>query len=101
MLNFETVVFEHIEEKRRSVSGGSDFFSSGRVISVGDGIAVCSGLLDVRAGEMVTFVASGIKGMALNLNTFTVGVVVFGKERDIVQRDLVIRTESLISINVS
>jgi F-type H+-transporting ATPase subunit alpha len=101
MLNFETSVFEHIEEKRRSMSSSSDFFGSGRVISVGDGIAVCSGLLDVRAGEMVTFVASGIKGMALNLNTFTVGVVVFGKERDIVQRDLVIRTESLISLTVS
>src|SRR3546814_12841591 len=72
------------------------FRSAGRVVSVGDGIAVVSGLLDVRAGEMVTFVASGFKGMALNLNTFTVGVVIFGSERFIRQGDIVVRTGQLI-----
>src|SRR3546814_9774426 len=49
---------------------------------------------------MVTFVASGFKGMALNLNTFTVGVVIFGNERFIRQGDVVVRTGQLISVSV-
>jgi hypothetical protein len=49
----------------------------GRVLSVGDGIARVHGLTTVQAGEMVQF-ASGLKGMALNLENVNVGVVVFG-----------------------
>ena len=49
----------------------------GRVLSVGDGIARVHGLTTVQAGEMVQF-ASGLKGMALNLENDNVGVVVFG-----------------------
>lgn len=101
MSKLETVVFEHIEEKRRESAAGSDLFvGAGRVISIGDGIAIVSGLFDVKAGEMVTFVASGFKGMALNLNTFTVGVVIFGNERFVRQGDVVVRTGQLISVSV-
>src|SRR3954470_26013 len=38
----------------------------GRVVSVGDGIARVYGLNEIQAGEMVEF-ASGVKGIALNL----------------------------------
>lgn len=101
MLNLENIVFERIEEKRQNLTKDTDLFvGAGRVISVGDGIAIVSGLFDVRAGEMVTFVASGFKGMALNLNTFTVGVVIFGNERFIRQGDVVVRTGQLISVSV-
>src|SRR5690606_41114398 len=76
------------------------FVGAGRVLRIADGIAMVSGLFDVRAGEMVTFVASGFKGMALNLNTFTVGVVIFGIERYVRQGDVVVRTGQLLSVSV-
>nr|WVH37103.1 ATP synthase F1 subunit alpha [Meteora sporadica] len=66
----------------------------GTVLSVGDGIATVQGMNAVQAGEMVTF-SGGIKGMALNLETDKVGVVIFGndilvKEGSIVKRSRVI-----------
>jgi F-type H+/Na+-transporting ATPase subunit alpha len=56
------------------------------VLSVGDGIARVYGLDNVQAGEMVEF-PGGIKGMALNLETDNVGVVIFGDDRDIKEGD--------------
>ena len=49
----------------------------GKVLTIGDGIARVYGLNQVQAGEMVEF-SCGIKGMALNLDTDNVGVVIFG-----------------------
>ena len=54
----------------------------GRVVSVGDGIATIYGLENVQAGEMVEF-EGGLKGMALNLETDSVGVVIFGSDTTI------------------
>ena len=54
----------------------------GQVLSVGDGIARVYGLDKVQAGEMVEF-PGGLKGMALNLESDNVGVVIFGDDRDI------------------
>jgi F0F1-type ATP synthase alpha subunit len=58
---------------------------------VGDGVARIYGLDHVQAGEMVEF-PGGIKGMALNLETDNVGVVIFGDDRDIKEGDIVKRT---------
>ncbi|MEP6827638.1 MAG: HAS-barrel domain-containing protein, partial [Aestuariivirga sp.] len=55
----------------------ADVAEIGTVLSVGDGIARVHGLDNVKAGEMVEF-PGGIKGMALNLETDNVGVVIFG-----------------------
>ncbi|PHJ19964.1 atp synthase subunit alpha [Cystoisospora suis] len=52
----------------------------GRVVSVGDGIARLFGLEGVQAGELVEF-QNGMTGMALNLETDNVGVVIFGDDR--------------------
>ena len=46
------------------------------MVSVGDGIARVYGLNEIQAGEMVEF-ASGVKGIALNLENENVGIVVF------------------------
>ncbi|MGD9293769.1 MAG: F0F1 ATP synthase subunit alpha [Roseobacter sp.] len=69
----------------------------GRVLSVGDGIARVYGLDNVQAGEMVEF-PGGIQGMALNLETDNVGVVIFGSDRDIKEGDTVKRTNSIVSV---
>src|ERR1700675_1842523 len=67
----------------------------GQVLSVGDGIARIHGLDKVQAGEMVEF-PGGIKGMALNLETDNVGVVIFGEYRDIKEGDTVKRTGVIV-----
>ena len=69
----------------------------GRVLSVGDGIARVHGLDNVQAGEMVEF-PGGIRGMALNLETDNVGVVIFGSDRDIKEGDTVKRTKSIVDV---
>ena len=71
----------------------------GRVLSVGDGIARVYGLDNVQAGEMVEF-PGGIQGMALNLESDNVGVVIFGNDRDIKEGDTVKRTKSIVSVPV-
>merc|ERR1711871_227573 len=63
-----------------------------------DDIAKVYGLNEVQAGEMVEFTASGIKGMALNLNEDSVGIVVFGSDRAVREGDTVKRTGEIMSV---
>ena len=69
----------------------------GQVLAVGDGIARVYGLDKVQAGEMVEF-PGGIRGMALNLETDNVGVVIFGDDRTIKEGDTVKRTGSIVDV---
>ena len=71
----------------------------GTVISIGDGIARVFGLTKVQAGEMVEF-NSGVKGMALNLETDNVGIVVLGNDREIQEGDIVKRTGSIVDVPI-
>jgi len=71
----------------------------GQVLSVGDGVARVYGLDNVRAGEMVEF-SCGIKGMALNLETDHVGVVIFGDDSAIKEGDTVKRTGAIVEVPV-
>jgi F-type H+-transporting ATPase subunit alpha len=77
----------------------ADVAEVGQVLSVGDGIARIYGLDNVQAGEMVEF-PGGIKGMALNLETDNVGVVIFGDDRDIKEGDTVKRTGAIVEVPV-
>lgn len=71
----------------------------GQVLSIGDGVARVFGLDNVRAGEMVEF-QSGVKGMALNLESDNVGVVIFGDDRSIREGDMVKRTGTIVEVPV-
>ena len=71
----------------------------GQVLTVGDGIARVYGLDNVQAGEMVQF-SEGTKGMALNLETENVGVVIFGDDAKIKEGDIVKRTGSIVDVAV-
>ncbi|MBJ6361729.1 F0F1 ATP synthase subunit alpha [Paenibacillus sp. MAHUQ-46] len=71
----------------------------GRVLSVGDGIARVFGLKKIQAGEMVEF-ASGVQGMALNLENDNVGVVLFGSDRTVKEGDFVKRTGNIVDVPV-
>jgi len=74
--------------------------AAGEVLTIGDGIARISYLKEVKAGEMVEFPNSGLKGMVLNLERETVGVVIFGRDNLVKEGDLVIRTHKIMNINV-
>ena len=71
----------------------------GQVLSVGDGIARVYGLDNVQAGETVEF-ENGVQGMALNLETNNVGVVIFGADRDIMEGQTVKRTGAIVEVPV-
>ncbi|XP_065911004.1 ATP synthase subunit alpha, mitochondrial-like [Dysidea avara] len=72
---------------------------TGRVLSIGDGIARVYGLKNIQAEEMVEF-SSGIKGMALNLEPDNVGIVVFGNDKLIKEGDIVKRTGAIVDVPV-
>ena len=71
----------------------------GQVLSVGDGIARAYGLDKVEAGEMVEF-ENGTRGMALNLETDNVGIVIFGSDREIKEGQTVKRTGAIVDVPV-
>ncbi len=87
---------------KKQISGLADSTSvaeTGQVISVSDGVATVYGLDNIRAGEMVEF-AGGLQGMALNLNTDNVGIVIFGDDRAVREGDTVKRTEKIVSVPI-
>ena len=71
----------------------------GQVLSVGDGIARVYGLDNVQAGEMVEF-ENGVRGMALNLESDNVGIVIFGADREIMEGQTVKRTGDIVDVPV-
>jgi F-type H+/Na+-transporting ATPase subunit alpha len=77
----------------------ADVAEVGQVLSVGDGIARVYGLDKVQAGEMVEF-PGGIRGMALNLESDNVGIVIFGDDRTIKEGDVVKRTGAIVEVPV-
>ncbi|HEY5210423.1 MAG TPA: F0F1 ATP synthase subunit alpha [Stellaceae bacterium] len=77
----------------------ADIAEVGQVLSVGDGIARVYGLDKVEAGEMVEF-SDGTKGMALNLETDNVGIVIFGSDTGIREGDVVKRTGAIVDVPV-
>ena len=80
-----------LEQRISGHYSAMDIDEIGRVLSVGDGIARVYGLNKIQAGEMVEF-ASGVKGMALNLENDNVGIVCFGSDTTISEGDIVKRT---------
>ena len=88
-----------LESKIKDISQLNDIKEYGTVISIGDGIARVFGLTKVQAGEMVEF-SSKVRGMALNLETDNVGIVVLGNDRDIMEGDVVRRTGSIVDVPI-
>ncbi len=71
----------------------------GTVLQVGDGIARVYGLEQVMAGELLEF-ADQTVGIALNLETDNVGVVLMGDGRDILEGSSVVATGKIAQIPV-
>jgi len=88
-----------LKQKISDFDSKIDVAESGRVLSVGDSIARVHGLDNIQAGELVQF-SSGSVGMALNLETDNVGVVVFGSDQSIREGDTVRRTKNIVDVPV-
>merc|ERR1711962_1113842 len=88
-----------LEERILGAAPKSNLEETGRVLSIGDGIARVYGLKNIQAEEMVEF-SSGLKGMALNLEPDNVGVVVFGNDKLIKEGDVVKRTGAIVDVPV-
>ncbi|SCU95409.1 LAME_0F12046g1_1 [Lachancea meyersii CBS 8951] len=94
-----TEVSSILEERIRGVSEETNLNETGRVLSVGDGIARVFGLNNVQAEELVEF-SSGVKGMALNLEPGQVGIVLFGSDRLVKEGEVVKRTGQIVDVPV-
>ncbi|MFN7177159.1 MAG: F0F1 ATP synthase subunit alpha [Thermaurantiacus sp.] len=88
-----------IREQIAGFDAAAEVAEVGEVLSVGDGIARVHGLDKVQAGEMVEF-PGGVKGMALNLESDNVGVVIFGADTEIKEGDTVKRTGTIVDVPV-
>ncbi len=88
-----------LKEQIKNFGQEAEVSEVGQVLSVGDGIARVYGLDNVQAGEMVEF-ENGVRGMALNLETDNVGIVIFGNDREIMEGQTVKRTGDIVDVPV-
>jgi len=88
-----------LKEQIRNFGREAEVSEVGQVLSGGDGIARVYGLDNVQAGEMVEF-ENGVRGMALNLETDNVGIVIFGNDREIKEGQTVKRTQAIVDVPV-
>ncbi|MBI4388331.1 MAG: F0F1 ATP synthase subunit alpha, partial [Candidatus Omnitrophica bacterium] len=96
MLKPEEVTFA-IKKEIEKYESKLKMDSIGYVLQVGDGIARVYGLDDVMASELVEF-SDKTTGLALNLETNNVGVVILGSDKKIKEGDVVKRTGKIAQV---
>lgn len=79
-----------------------DIFNKiGFITSVGDGIIKCNGLTKITSGELIFIPeAKNLKGLAINLETKEVGIILFGSDQIVKQGQIVCRSNESISVSV-
>jgi F-type H+-transporting ATPase subunit alpha len=92
-------IYSILQESFKDYNQNTQLTEIGKVVKVGDGIAWVYGLNSVQAGEMVDF-DSGVKGMALNLEEESVGIVIFGETTSIKEGSIVKRTGKIVEVPV-
>jgi F-type H+-transporting ATPase subunit alpha len=88
-----------IKKQIQAYSSKLDVSEAGSVIQVGDGIARVHGLENAMSGELLEF-ASGVYGIAFNLDEDSIGVVLLGEDILVREGDIVKRTERIAEIPV-
>ena len=88
-----------LKDQISNFDGETKLSEVGQVIKVSDGIAVVYGLDEVQAGEMVDF-GNDLKGMALNLESDNVGIVIFGDDKNVKEGDTVKRTGKIVEVGI-
>lgn len=88
-----------IKERIDNFELNVDINETGKIVSYGDGIAQVYGLNNVMAGEMVEF-EEGTRGLVMNLEESSVGVVVLGKGKELREGMSVKRLGRLLRVPV-
>lgn len=88
-----------IKERIENFDLNLEIEETGKIISVADGVAKVYGLKNIMAGEMVEF-ENGDKGMALNLEESSVGIVILGKGEGLKEGTSVKRLTKLLKVPV-
>ena len=88
-----------IQKQIEGFDEGIELKETGRVISVGDGIARIHGLENAMAGELLSF-PGNLAGMVLNLEEDNVGAILLGFDNDIKEGDEVKRTERIMEVPI-
>lgn len=88
-----------IQEQLKKYEKKIDLIGTGKILSIGDGIARVDGLEGCMSNELLEF-PDGVYGMALNLEVDNVGAVLLGNERNIKEGDIVKRTGRIIEVPV-
>lgn len=88
-----------LKEQIKNYNKTIEVSETGKVLSVGDGVARIYGMENVMAGELVEFPGE-IYGMVLNLEQNSVGVVIFGEDAHIKEGDTVKRTQKIVEVPV-
>jgi len=91
---------ESIKNDLKNIKFSNETQTTGEVITVGDGIAEVSGLGTVGSSELVYFEKSDIYGLALNIETTKVGIVIMGNETEVKEGDKVIATGKVLEVPV-
>jgi len=100
MSNSKEILIKKITEELENFKPEPSTYKSGKVISVGDGIARVTGLSEVMSFEMVQF-QSGNYGIALNLEEDSVGIVIMGEYDSVCEGDEVKCTGKILEVPVS
>ncbi len=96
----DNIIIKNLKKEIESFSFENQIENVGTVIEVFDGIAKVSGLVDVKSSEMVVF-SGGEKGVVLNLEEDSVGVIILGDFSKIKEGDEVKSTSRILEIEVS
>ncbi len=88
-----------IKEQIKGFEASASDATVGRLISVGDGVALIHGLADAMAGEMLEFPGDTL-GMVLNLEQDSVGAVIFGEYTHLAEGDEVKCTGRIFEVPV-
>lgn len=92
---FTALISQQVEEHKVDLNVDE----VGIVDEVGDGIARVNGLKKAMSGELVEF-PNGVNGMVLNLDSYSVGIVIMGGDTLVKEGDIVRRTGKIMQVPV-
>lgn len=92
-------IIADIEKQIQGIKLKASKQNIGTVIEVGDGIARIEGLSEVKSSELLDF-GKGVFGLALNLEQYNVGAVIFGDFTKVKEGDTVKSTGQVLQIPV-
>ncbi|WP_029608852.1 F0F1 ATP synthase subunit alpha [Mycoplasma simbae] len=99
MASYNEDIYKIIKARIKNFNSTVDFSEVGQIITIGDGIALATGLDNAKNGEIIAF-KNDIYGMVLNLEEEVVGIAIFGHANELSEGDECKRTGQVISIGV-